>query len=47
MKMKIEKGEAIEEIKDCYGHSIAPGELFLRGSYLKPDLEMFLEKCSV
>ena len=33
----IEKGEVSEEIKDCYGHSIAPGELFLIGSYLKPE----------
>ena len=33
----IEKGEASEEIKGRYRHSIAPRELFLRGSYLKPE----------
>ena len=32
----IKKGEVSEEIKYCYGHSIAPREHFLRGSYLKP-----------
>ena len=31
----FEKSEASEE--DRYGHSIAPGKLFLRGSYLKPE----------
>ena len=33
----IEKGEVNEEIKDLYGHSMAPGKLLLRGSYLKPE----------
>ena len=32
----IKKGEVSEEIKYCYGHSIASREHFLRGSYLKP-----------
>ena len=32
----FQKAEASEEIKDHYGHSVAPWELFLRVSYLKP-----------
>ena len=33
----IDKGEASDEIKDRYGYSMAPGEPFLRGSYLKSE----------
>ena len=33
----IEKGETSAEIKNCYGHSITSRELFLNGSYLKPE----------
>ena len=29
------KGTAKEETKDCYRHSLAPGQLYLKGNYLK------------
>ena len=32
-----EKGIANEVKRDRYGHSISPGEHFLRGNYLKPE----------
>ena len=31
----IENGLANEEMKDRFGHSLAPGQLYLKGNYLK------------